>query len=531
MRLTIRLRMIIIFAMLLCFMVTGGGIALYELYGVKQRSEQIQSVEFESVLQLERLNSLQMELISQRRAKALLSREDRGEKARLSGLIDQTMMSRDLAWQELDFVLEQSAALAGSHSEVAQVADLVVAYRKLQDQLDSGLVSGAGSTLLRMSNHLHEAEALLEQEMRASIAAADQIFEVTFWRLTALTILALVIGIGAAVWITRLLVRGFAQASALSLAVAEGRLDAASYQRATHEIGDLLGNLDRMSSQLHGVVNRVSDGAVEVSDGAGSMAQVSRQMRTNASQQVRATEDLSGAIEEVGQTVARTASHSSETNERAQDALQQLQTSEAAVTQALDRMAEMVDQIQIVQELAKQSDLLALNAAVEAARAGDMGAGFGVVAQEVRKLAERSGQAAAEIHALSDATVSAAADAKDHLADLSPSIHKTAALVGEIATANNEVAGRMDQLRDAVVSLDELAQQTDASSGDISATAQQLATQAQTLREVVAFFDLLEAGVPETDVPETDVTVAEVETLPVHQEKATTEPTQQRRAA
>ena len=519
MRLTIRLRMMIIFAMLICFMVTGGGIALYELYAVKKRSEQIQSVQFESVLQLERLHSLQTELVSQRRAKALLSREDRSAMSRLSSQIEQTTAKRDLAWDELETVLDLGAA-AGDGSDVAKVASLLSDYRILQDGLDSALISGVGTTLLKMSNRLDQAEALLISEMDTAIVAADDIFQMTFWRLAVLTAMALVAGIASAWWIIRLLVRGFTQASELSLAVAEGRLDPRSYQRARHEIGDLLGNLDRMSGQLHGVVDRVSDGASEVSDGAGSMAQVSRQMRANASRQVRATEDLSGAIEEVGQTVARTASHSSETNERAQDALRQLQTSEEAVAKALDRMAAMIDQSQIVQDIAKQSDLLALNAAVEAARAGEMGAGFGVVAQEVRKLAERSGQAAAEIHALSDETVSAAAGAKERLAELSPSIRKTATLVGEISTANNEVAGRMDQLRDAVVSLDELAQQTDASSGDISATAQQLATQAESLRSVVAFFDLLsDVSTPAEEVVE-QAPSAEVETLSVAKDGA-----------
>jgi methyl-accepting chemotaxis protein len=151
-------------------------------------------------------------------------------------------------------------------------------------------------------------------------------------------------------------------------------------------------------------------------------------------------------------------------------------------------MQTIAEKITIVQEIARQTDLLALNAAVEAARAGEHGKGFAVVASEVRKLAERSQTAAAEISAVSSDTVKAAQSAGGMLAELVPNIRKTAELVSEISAACREQDIGASQINEAIQQLDKVTQQNAGASEQMSATSEELAAQSEELQASIAYF-------------------------------------------
>jgi methyl-accepting chemotaxis protein len=134
--------------------------------------------------------------------------------------------------------------------------------------------------------------------------------------------------------------------------------------------------------------------------------------------------------------------------------------------------------------------MLALNAAIEAARAGEHGKGFAVVAAEVRKLAERSGQAAGEISELSANSVQVAEQAGQMLEKIVPDIQKTAELIQEIAAASNEQNSGAEQINKAVQQLDQVIQQNASSSEEMASTSEELSSQAEQLQQTMAFFQI-----------------------------------------
>jgi methyl-accepting chemotaxis protein len=186
--------------------------------------------------------------------------------------------------------------------------------------------------------------------------------------------------------------------------------------------------------------------------------------------------------------VKQNAENASQTEKIAHQSAQDAEISGAAVSRAVEAMQTIASKITIVQEIARQTDLLALNAAVEAARAGEHGKGFAVVASEVRKLAERSQTAAAEISALSCDTVKAAQEAGSMLTRLVPDIKKTAQLVEEITAACREQDVGSSQINQAIQQLDKVGQQNSSASEQVSSTAEELASQAEQLQSTISFF-------------------------------------------
>jgi len=301
---------------------------------------------------------------------------------------------------------------------------------------------------------------------------------------------AIVLGMVFAYSITRSITRPIAQAVRVATQLADGDLAARVDDTSRDEMGQLLGAMNQMVVKLRGVVQRVSAAAASIAAGSEQMSTAAQQVAAGATEQSASTEQSTAAMEEIGASVQQNADNAQATDRLAAKAVADAQASGRAVIDTVSAMTDIADRISIVEEIARKTDLLALNAAVEAARAGEHGRGFAVVASEVRKLAERSATAAAEIRLLSRSGVVLARSTGDMLTRLLPDIRKTAELVQEVSVASREQTTGIGQTGQALRDLERVTQQNASAAEEMAATAGVLAEQAQQLQVAMAFFQL-----------------------------------------
>lgn len=440
------------------------------------------------------------------------------------------------------------ASLARSSGRLAELGistgAMVAAYDKGLDSIqrvariaaEAGSIKAAdlSSTEVRVAAQAtidsYEAYSKLadEQMMKLSReAAADAAMAKTM--LIAIVLGSLLIAIAAATWIALNISKGIASAVGLANAVAIGDLSKTIEVKSRDEIGDLVGALTAMTTNLNAtaavadaiangdltvdakrlsekdrlgialenmleklrtIVAQATSAAQNVSAGSQELSASAEQLSQGSTEQAASTEEASSSMEEMAANVKQNAENASQTEKIASQSAKDAEASGVAVGRAVEAMQTIAAKINIVQEIARQTDLLALNAAVEAARAGEHGKGFAVVASEVRKLAERSQAAAAEIGTLSVDTVKVAQEAGSMLGKLVPDIKKTAELVEEITAACREQDVGSSQINQAIQQLDKVTQQNAAASEQVSATSEELATQAEQLQATIAFFKL-----------------------------------------
>ncbi len=304
--------------------------------------------------------------------------------------------------------------------------------------------------------------------------------------------------------------------------IAEGNLSVEIDERGEggDEVGLLTRAMNNMVKKLRDVVGQVQTGSDNVASGSQEMSSSSEVLSQGATTQASHLEEITSSMEEMGSNINQNADNASEAEKIANQVALDAEEGGSQVQDTVRAMQDIASKITIIEEIARQTNLLALNAAIEAARAGDAGKGFAVVAAEVRKLAERSGDAAKEIGERSAGSLDIAEKAGTMLEKLVPEIRKTAELVQEISSASKEQTAGASQINEAISQLDQIVQQNASSAEEISSTAENLASQAQQLQDSMSFF--MVTGIAESaQTPHHDQQALPSKRLPQKRQKAT----------
>jgi len=292
-------------------------------------------------------------------------------------------------------------------------------------------------------------------------------------------------------FITRRIISPIKKSADFAKEIAAGNLDAQldDYKR-DDEIGEMTIAQQEMAKKLKEVVSNIFINAENIFSASQHLNSTSMDMAQGANEQASSAEELSASMEQMVSNIEQNSSNASQTEQIAFKAAKDIEQASSAVITTVEAMRKIAEKISIIGVIAEKTDLLAINAAIEAARAGDQGKGFAVVATEIRKLAERSQEAAKHIDELTKSSVDIAEYSGTQLKQVVPDIQRTSVLVQEISAASMEQNSGSGQINNALMQLNAVTQRNAAASEEMSSSSEELHAQAEQLKDIIAFYKM-----------------------------------------
>ncbi len=357
-----------------------------------------------------------------------------------------------------------------------------------------------------LQDHIIEISRIQSAEMVDASADSRKVIDNAGMLNLILSGLAIVLG-GLFAWrVSKSITAPLAQAVSVAETVARGDLGQPIHAVTRDETGRLLRALHDMQDKLAAAVRTIRAGSETISSAAGQIAAGNTDLSSRTEEQAASLEETAASMEELASTVKQNADNARQANQLAASASEVAQRGGAVVSAVVSTMGDISassrkisEIVSVIDGIAFQTNILALNAAVEAARAGEQGKGFAVVAGEVRSLAQRSAQAAREVKALIEASVSKVAEGAGHaenagatMQEVVASVKRVTDIMGEIAAASQEQASGIEQVNRAVSQMDEVTQQNAALVEEAAAAAGSMQDQAHALVGAVGVFRLRE---------------------------------------